>query len=195
MEDKQLVSNNKVATFPVNLERTLTADRMIGALLINDLRSDLGGQVVAQIESHIYAAHGGNILIPAGSKAIGKYDPIAVSGAERLAVAWTRIITPDGVNIDLAEAHSTDAMGRGGLTGVLDDRGGDRYNKALMASFIPLPAAEAIVAAQLKDGAEIKPRITIAGGTRIVINPTVDIWFKKPVWVNGTQQINARGVK
>ncbi|RUA11901.1 MAG: hypothetical protein DSY83_15910, partial [Flavobacteriia bacterium] len=33
----------------------------------------------------------------------------------------------------------------------------------------------------LEEQIDIKPRVTIDAGARILINPVVDIWFKKPV--------------
>lgn len=183
------------STFPVDHSRTLTADMTIGALLISSIRSDLGGQVTALIERHVFATHGEKILIPAGSKAIGTYAAISEAGTERLAVTWNRIITPRGVDIVIPNSQGTDAMGRNGLTGEVDDRGGDRYNRALITSLIPIPAAEQIVGAQIADGKDIKPRLTIAHGTRITINPTQDIFFKKPVWVAGKRTITIRGAK
>lgn len=182
MEDKDFVGVGKdVASFPVDLTRTITVDQMFSALLINDLRSDLGGQVVAQISSPVYAAHGGLILIPAGSKAIGIYQPLVSVGDERLQLVWKRIITPSGISINVSAGESTDVMGRVGLTGEVDTRKSEKYRDALLVSLIPLSkAAGKISAGMMQEAAGIPPRITIKGGTRITINPTTDIWFKKP---------------
>ncbi|GAA6882845.1 hypothetical protein HpHNI68_04710 [Helicobacter pylori] len=55
--------------------RTITADRMIPAILITPISSEIGGsKIVAQVESDIYATMGRAVLIPKGSRAIGYYN-------------------------------------------------------------------------------------------------------------------------
>lgn len=188
MIDKDFDGEGKdVASFPVDLSRTITVDQMFSALLINDLRSDLGGQVVAQVSNPVYAAHGGLILIPAGSKAIAIYEPLDEAGQERLRLVWNRIITPAGISIKISAGETTDVMGRVGLTGTVDNRKTDKYRDALLVSLIPFSkATQAISTGMMEEAGGIPPRITIKGGTRITINPTTDIWFKKPVRLGGT---------
>lgn len=118
----------------VNLERTITADNMISIILITAVNSHLKGKILAMIEDDIYASHGDNILIPKGSKAIGYYIPLKKLGDERLAISWSRIITPAGVNINMNAASSADVMGRSGAIGELDNRYLDRYGLALSIS-------------------------------------------------------------
>lgn len=191
-----------MASFPVNLERTITADRTIPAILINSIQSDLPGKVVAQVEQHVYGAHGRKVLIPAGSKAIGYYEPLKKVGEERIAISWQRVITPQGININTTEAEMADAMGRAGVTGEIDTRNFDRYGMALLVSTInalsqasiPVTSESQRIALEtygrdtsqitgkiLEDQMDIKPRVTIDAGARILINPTTDIWFKEPV--------------
>lgn len=191
-----------VASFPVNLERTITVDRNIPAILINAIQSDLPGKVIAQIEQNVYGAHGRNILIPAGSRAVGYYEPLDKVGMERLAISWQRIITPDGININTTDAEMADAMGRSGLTGNVDTRNFDRFGmaflvssiQALAQSTVPVTSESQRVALEtygrdislitgkiLEEQLDIKPRVSIPAGARILISPVVDIWFKEPV--------------
>lgn len=190
------------ATFPVDLERTITADRFIPAILIPEINSELEGKVVAQVEAHVYGAHGRKILIPAGSKAIGRYLPFKKAGQERLRIVWERIITPEGVNIKTTDAQMADAMGRSGITGDVDNRNFDKYGMALLVSMISaigqlhVPAdsinqkaaidafgreLSRVTADILQQSLDIKPRVTIPAGSRILISPIDDLWFKKPV--------------
>jgi len=106
---------------------------MISIILITAVNSHLKGKILAMIEDNVYGSHGDNILIPKGSKAIGYYIPLKKLGDERLAISWTRIITPAGVNINL-NAASADLMGRSGAIGELDNRYLDRYGLALSIS-------------------------------------------------------------
>lgn len=80
-------------------KHTLNADSYISMLLIGALDSTFGGKVVAQVESNVYASKGREIVIPAGSKAIGYYK--SLTAEENLMISWTRIITPQGVNVPI----------------------------------------------------------------------------------------------
>lgn len=189
------------ASYPVRLERTITVDRFLPAILINAINSELGGKVVAQIEENVFAAHGRKVLIPAGSKAIGRYKPLTKTGQERLTITWSRIITPDGINIHVPGSEMTDAMGRSGITGDIDKRYFERYGMALLVSILTSATSYAIpvqnqnealvvqnfgnqqaqmAKAVLDDHLEIRPRVNIPAGSRILISPVRDIWFKPP---------------
>lgn len=190
------------ASFPVNLERTITADRFISATLINNIHSQMGGKIVAQIDMNIYGAHGRKVLIPAASKAIGRYFPTGKVGDSRIKAIWTRIITPKGINIVLGNAEMADAWGRAGISGDVDSRVWERYGVALLISSISaagqmtVPVNQAntkagvdalsrefsrTTQAILDQNIDLKPIIKIDAGTRIFITPLEDIWFKKPI--------------
>ena len=191
-----------ITSYPVDLNRTLTADKYIPAILINALQSDLPGKVIAQIEHNVYSSHGRNVLIPAGSKAIGYYNPLQKVGDERVVIIWKRILTPEGININTVNAEMADAMGRSGLTGEVDNRNFQRFGMAFLVSTInalaqaSIPVTSAseqialetysrdislVVGTVLEQQVDIKPRLRIPAGARILISPMVDIWFKKPV--------------
>ncbi|WP_424686524.1 MAG: TrbI/VirB10 family protein [Halarcobacter ebronensis] len=129
--DKDFGIEKDFASKKVKLNRVITADKMFSAILITAINSHLAGKVVAMIEYDIYGSHGKELLIPKGSTAIGSYLPIKKIGEERLAIGWTRIITPDGININLNKAYAADQMGRSGSIGDLDNRYLARYGLAL----------------------------------------------------------------
>lgn len=188
------------ASDSVFLNRVITADRMIPALLINEVISDIGGQITAQIEEDIYGFHGREILIPRGSRAIGRYVPLSRIGDERLMATWDRIITPEGVNINLKDAQLADTMGRIGGYGEIDRRLSERYGLSILLSSItavlgwsmnnqssdPTTAAAAntyttglaeVTGQILREQINTQPRLTMPAGSRIFINPVQDIYF------------------
>lgn len=190
------------ASFPVNLERTITADKFISAAVINNIHSQLPGKIVAQIDKHVYGSHGKKILIPAGSKAVGQYFPTGKVGDTRIRAIWTRIITPEGINIVLGNAEMADSWGRAGVTGKVDARIWERYGVALLISTITAAGQMAVpvdTQAQangvntfsqemsrttqtiLENNIGLKPIIKIDAGTKIFLQPLEDIWFKKPI--------------
>lgn len=189
------------ASYPVNMERVVTVDRFIPAILVNEINSELGGKVVAVVEKNVYGAHGRKVLIPAGSKAIGMYKPLDKVGQERLSIHWPRIITPEGINIHTGNADMTDAMGRSGVTGDVDRRYVERYGMSFLVSMLTAATAYSVPVrdqnqqlvvesfgretgslskAILDEHLDIKPRVTIPAGSRIMITASKDIWFKPP---------------
>ncbi|MDD5385308.1 MAG: TrbI/VirB10 family protein [Gallionella sp.] len=200
-QDKYDDEDQQVASYPVNLDRVITVDRFIHATLIQGINAELAGKVVAQIDENVYGAHGAFVLIPAGSRAIGRYKATMKPGDERFDMFWSRIITPAGINIHLGNGEMTDAMGRAGITGDIDNRFWDRYGMALMVSTlgiagsiaIPVTTANQAVIVQqygsasmnmaqqiLDKNINLRPKITIQPGQPILISPSKDIWFKKP---------------
>lgn len=194
---KKLGISKTEATYPVDLRRTLTADRRIEAILIEDINSTLPGKITAQIENNIYAAQGRHILIPIGSKAIGHYQSLNKIGETRLGIIWSRIITPKGVNI-VTNAEMTDQMGRSGLAGEIDTKFWDKYGLAILVSTVSALAQisvnvdnqnqavfidtygkelSTLSAKILEEQINIKPTIKIPAGARILISATEDIWF------------------
>ncbi len=116
------------------LLRTITADKMIPAFLITPISSQIAGKVTAQVETDIFANMGRAVLIPKGSKVIGYYNNNNKIGEYRLNIAWTRIITPQGINIMLTNARGADVKGYSGLIGKVIARNFSKYGMPLLTS-------------------------------------------------------------
>lgn len=202
--DKDFSANEEPRTeptYPVNLERVITQNMVINAVLESEIRSDLSSSnVVAKVDRDITGATGRNILMPAGSFIIGKYEPLKKQGDSRLAINFYRIITPDGIDIKLS-SEGTDVKGSAGLTGEVDNRTKERYGVAALIGTInaaaqltiPTDSDQARYAANafsqpmgqvtsqlLQKSFELEPRVRIKQGTLVVISPLTDIWFKEP---------------
>jgi len=182
------------------MSRVVNVAKFIPALLENEINSELPGKVVATIEENVYGSHGRLVLIPGGSKAVGRYRPLGKQGERRIGIVWERIITyPDGIDIPLVDAEMSDAMGRSGITGDLDNRFMDRYGMALFVSVlgalaqtqIPVDNRAAGIAVDsignssaalaktiLDKNIDLKPIVTIPQGSRITISAQRDVWFK-----------------
>jgi type IV secretion system protein VirB10 len=117
--EKQVYNPHGLQT-PVSAYQ-LMAGTVIAASLITGLNSDLPGFVIAQITEHVYDTVTGRfLLIPQGSRLIGKYDNIVAFGQERALVVWQRIILPDGSSIVIDNLPATDTGGYAGLADELD---------------------------------------------------------------------------
>ena len=99
----------------------LMAGTIIAASLLSGLNSDLPGFVIAQITEPVYdTATGRSLLIPQGTRIIGKYDSVVAFGQERALVVWQRLIFPDATSIVIDNLPATDAAGYAGLADEVD---------------------------------------------------------------------------
>ena len=99
----------------------LMAGSIISASLITGLNSDLPGLVTAQVTENAYDSVTGRILlIPQGSRLIGRYDSVMAFGQKRALVVWQRIILPDGSSIRIDNVPATDTAGYAGLSDKVD---------------------------------------------------------------------------
>ena len=99
----------------------LMAGSVIPAALITGLNSDLPGPVIAQVTEDVYDTVSGRfLLIPQGTRLIGKYDSHIAYGQERLLLIWTRLVMPDGSSIVLDNLPASDTQGYAGLEDGVD---------------------------------------------------------------------------
>lgn len=95
----------------------LTSGTIINATLVTTINTDLPGQAVALVNQNVLDSFTmDNIVIPKGSRAIGRYDSSVSYGQNRVLIAWNEIVRPDGVIIQLNGYESVDSGGAG-LTG------------------------------------------------------------------------------
>ena len=99
----------------------LMAGTIIAASMVSGLNSDLPGFVIAQVTENVYDTVSGRfLLIPQGSRLVGKYDNVIAFGQERALVVWQRIILPDGSSIVIDNLPATDTGGYAGLADQVD---------------------------------------------------------------------------
>lgn len=99
----------------------VTAGTIIPAALITGINSDLPGQVIASVTESIYdSATGRYLLIPQGTRLIGRYDSQVSFGQRRVLLVWTRLILPDTSSIALDRLPGIDPAGYAGLEDGVD---------------------------------------------------------------------------
>ena len=99
----------------------LQAGSVIPAALITGIRSDLPGQITAQVTQPVYDSPTGSILlIPQGTRIIGEYDADVTFGQRRVLLVWNRLIFPDGRSLVLERLPGADAGGYAGLEDGVD---------------------------------------------------------------------------
>jgi type IV secretion system protein TrbI len=112
--DKRTVSPNRLQAKASPY--VVQAGTVIPAALMAGIRSDLPGQITAQVTEAVYGSPTGRyLLIPQGAKPIGQYDSSVAFGQSRLLLVWNRLIMPDGASIVLERQPGADAGGYAGL--------------------------------------------------------------------------------
>lgn len=133
------------------------AGTVIAGALVTGIKSDLPGDVIATVTEPVYdTATGKFLLIPQGSRILGKYNSQVSYGQSRVQVVWNRIILPDTSSLTLDNLVGTDPAGYAGLE---DDV--DWHWKRIFAG--------AVLTTLLGVGAELAAPENRQDGNRIVI--------------------------
>ena len=115
----------------------LQAGAVIPAALVTGLRSDLPGQITAQVTSPVYDSPTGRfVLIPQGARLIGEYDSRVAFGQSRVLLVWNRLILPDGRSIVLERQPGADEAGYAGLEDGVDRHWGRLFLAAGLATVL-----------------------------------------------------------
>jgi type IV secretory pathway VirB10-like protein len=117
--DKETTNPHALAGSPSPY--AVMAGTIIPASLITGLNSDLPGTTIAQVTENVYDTVSGEfLLIPQGTRLVGKYDSVVAYGQKRALLVWTRIILPNGNSIVIDNLPATDVAGYAGLEDEVD---------------------------------------------------------------------------
>ncbi len=120
-------SGNKHAP-EVNLNRAhgqpyvLFEGTTIDTGLVNRLDGEFVGSVKVMVTNPVYSRDRQHVLIPEGTFILGDAQKVSGFGQKRLAVAFHRMIMPDGYNVDLDQFHGLDQAGESGLKDKVNNR-------------------------------------------------------------------------
>jgi type IV secretion system protein VirB10 len=113
----------------------ITAGSFIPCVLQSAMDSSQPGYVSCIVPRNIYSDNGRVVLMEKGTKILGEYQGGLNRGQYRLCVLWTRAVTPRGIAIDVA-SPATDALGRGGVDGRVNNFFWQRFGTALLFSLV-----------------------------------------------------------
>ena len=117
------------------------AGNLIPASLVTGLNSDLPGQVIGQVTENVFdTVTGQHLLIPQGSRLMGRYDSVIAFGQSRALVVWTRLILPNGDSIQLDNLPGSDAQGFAGLKDKVDKHTWQFIKGAALSSLLSIGA-------------------------------------------------------
>ena len=117
------------------------AGTIIPASLVTGLNSDLPGQVIAQITENVYdTPTGQHLLLPQGTRLLGRYNSDIDDGQSRALVVWNRLIRPDGSSLVIENLPGVDLSGEAGLRDKVDRHTGSLFKAALVSSILSVAA-------------------------------------------------------
>lgn len=123
----------------------LQAGSVIPAALITGIRSDLPGQITAQVTESIYDSPTGRLLlVPQGTRIIGQYDNAVQFGQRRILLVWNRLIFPNGRSIVLERQPGADTQGYAGLEDGVDYHWWDLAKAAGLSTLLSVGAELAV---------------------------------------------------
>lgn len=188
----------------------LPKGRQADCVLTGRIIDEVPGFTSCVLAQNLYSDNGRVLLLERGSELTGEYGTTNQLGLERLFVTWTRLKTPEGIEIDLSSPGS-DRLGTSGLPGHLDNRWGARIGAAFLLSFVKdvtvaiinkqqqsnnssstvnvttqpgqntLNASSQLAEEVIKQTLKVRPRLTINEGDRISIYVARDLDFS-PVY-------------
>jgi type IV secretion system protein VirB10 len=118
-----------------DLAHTVLQGKLVDCVLETAIQSDLPGQLRCSTSNDVYAESGRAVMLPARTRMIGQYNSAVRKGQVRVFVIWQRAITPDGVDIQF-DSPGTDALGRAGVGGEVDNHYREIFGVSAMLSII-----------------------------------------------------------
>jgi type IV secretion system protein VirB10 len=88
---------------------------IIETVLTNRINGAFAGPVNCMVTTDVYAHDNRTLLIPQGSRILGKVNAVANGNQQRLFVAFHRIIMPDGYSVSLDQFTGLNQVGETGL--------------------------------------------------------------------------------
>ena len=135
------------------------AGTVIAAALVTGIKSDLPGDVIATVTEPVYdTATGKYMLIPQGSRLLGKYNSQVSYGQSRVQVVWNRVILPDTSSFQLDKLVGTDPAGYAGLEDGVDWHWDRVFAGAALTTLLGVGAE--LAAPENRNGGD---RVVIAG--------------------------------
>jgi len=116
-----------------NPSYTLAKGTLPDCTLITAISSDQPGFLKCILSRPVYSMDGKVVLMEAGTTLEGEYQGSVARGKKRMFAVWVRAVTPNFVEVTL-NSPTTDALGRSGADGQIDNHWMERFGGALLYS-------------------------------------------------------------
>lgn len=123
----------------------LHAGSVIQATMLTGISTDIpNNEIVAVVRQNVYdSMTGKHILIPQGSKLIGRAGSIGGKGIKRIGVTFSRIIMPNGMSINLPNLPAIDGTGLPGMQDKYTTHSNNLFKTAFMSALVTAAAQSA----------------------------------------------------
>lgn len=175
--------------------------KIIHGTLLTGVKSDIPGQIIAQVSETVYGEQGRVPLIPAGTRLFGEYSSQINYGQVEVPAIWRRAVTPQGVQIMLdspsanglgitgieggqVNNHFAQTFGTAALLSVIGTSAGtvgvsnsDQYNSMAAIRQSVTNSFSQMAQNKLQNRMNIPPTITIQPGANIIVIVAKDLDF------------------
>lgn len=124
------VSSAQPLTHPDTL---MLRGTFIRCVLETRIITDIPGFTSCVVTEPVYSFTGKRLLLPKGSRVLGKYE--MEPNGPRVAVIWDRIVTPTGIDVNMA-SPGVDTLGGAGHPGYYNAHWTSRIGSALLISLL-----------------------------------------------------------
>lgn len=129
---------------PILSDTVVSAGTKIPITMTSGINSSTPGEITAIITQDVYATYAPNaLIIPRGSWLLGTYQTSVAYGTERALIAWSRLIRPDGISVDLRGMQAVDLSGYAGVPAKVDNHWDKILGSLLVATVVNIGSAEA----------------------------------------------------
>jgi type IV secretory pathway VirB10-like protein len=197
-------SNKPLRPYGVSSPYTLLQGKVLPAVLMRDINTDLPGELSACLTLDVYdSLSSDHLLMPKGSCLVGQYSSSVRPGQDRVLFAFTRILLPNGLSFDLPAAPGGDLGGAAGVEGSVNNHFFRMFSSSFLVAWLAdrgernAPAGTSIGATGgaktaagqvlvdtsrtiLERDKLIAPTITVKKGERINVEVTRDMEFPGP---------------
>jgi type IV secretory pathway VirB10-like protein len=115
---RESIAQRPIATGPIvssGPTHPVLEGTLIDAVLTNRLDGGAAAPVNCLVTNPVYSHDGRHVLIPAGARVLGHTTPVQAFGDTRLAVAFNRLVMPDGRTYRLDQFMGLNHIGDAGL--------------------------------------------------------------------------------
>lgn len=115
----------------------LKAGAVIPGALLTAVDTGRAGPVLATVTQNVFdSVSGRHLVIPQGTRMLGRYEGDSAYGDRRAFLVWDRMILPNGKSLLLTQEQGVDAQGAVGVRGQVDRRLGSLGIASLFAGAI-----------------------------------------------------------